>query len=1782
MKRTIQLPFLHIFLFVFIISNLIAFNLLAQQQQFESPGIIHLKNISLHTVPNATQWIDSIQKVSVNNPIQVLIQFSTIPTQQQRSTLQQSGVQLMDYLPEKTFDAIIYPQFNTANISTLPIVSIVNIQPDWKADNYFWKKVQDLKSESSITVLVSFQEQLEDSIIRQFVKQVGGQIEPGNLEFLKDYKIVIAAGKVKALAQWYGVKFINPISNYALLDVGSKAEHKANLVQIPQTFGGLGLLGDSVTVGVGDNVSGIYHIDLKDRIINYNPAAITHHGVHINGIVGGAGIIDPRAEGMVPHATLVDHLYDNVWMQTGSMLSNHNMTLTNNSYALEEGDCGYAGIYDVYSQALDQVETQYNLVQHTFAAGNDGLLSCGIYPAGFGTIPGGYQIAKDVLTITSIDKRYADAIDGSRGPTKDGRLKPELSADGVDVYSCIGVDVYETAGGTSMASPQVTGSLALLTQRYKQLFGNVNPRSDLLKALIVNGATDFGNPGPDFRYGFGYLNLNRSMQMLNSHQYTTNVITNGDSQTITITIPPNTSQAKVLLYWHDVPASILSSNQLVNDLDLSVKDPSGNIHLPLTLDTTAANINNIAVEKADHINNCEQVTINNPATGVYTINVKAFNVPSITQNYAVTYDFIPVGIQLTYPATASVIAANDSFQVYWDASTDSNSFTLQYSIDNGVSWNTLSNNIPSYRRYYTWNVSNISSSKCLMRLSRNGTTQVSASGSFVINPQPTLTLDSVQCPGYIRMYWNAIPNASGYEILKKSGFYMQPFDTVTALNYTFSGLSLDSNYYVAVRPLISGIGGYRSLAVSRQPDNGNCIGNFSNGDLMVQQIDSPSSGRMFTSTQLGTENLSLVVRNLYDKACDSFTIYYKVNTGAWQSTKFITIIPPDTTIIVNIPGLDFSTVGNYRIIATVNNLSATDPVQKNDTATETILNISNDPLDLSSTYFDGFETMGIITLDNDSIGISPNGHWDYSPSTDSGRLRSFVNDSITITGQRSISLDANQAVPNVQNYLTGTFNLLGYSSLNNELRLEFDYLVHGTPKFFTGNQVWVRGKDTDPWLPLYSYITSIPGNIIHSGTLSLTDAMIHSHQDFSSSFQVRFGQHDTSLIAERWFGNGVTLDNVKIYTVQHDIGLAGIVSPQPADCGLGTHIPLTVQIYNGVNQVQNNIYLFYQLDSGTIVKDTLATIAGKDTISFTFKKTMDIASYGTHKINVWTVSAGDSYLPNDSILNYVFHSEPLITSYPYLQNFEASDGFWYAGGTNSSWQYGTPASPKIHKAASGIKAWKTNLKGNYNDNERSYLYSPCFDISGLKNPMLSFSVALDLEDCGSSILCDAAYMEYSYDGVSWLELGGIGTGTNWYNDTSHQVWSIEGFTRWHVASVPLPPSTQPIRLRFALRSDPAVTFEGIAVDDIHIFDDTYSVYNGETTNPVYQNVNGNQWVDFLSSNKLLAQIQPNNQNIGNTTTILYNQTQLSNPDKTQYFLPKSFTIKSNQAFSDTAGVRLYILDSDVVAMLNDSSCISCTKAEDAYSLGITKYSDNDPDIENGTLTDNINGIYTYYPHNSITWVPYDQGYYAQVNLKSFCELWFNDGGPTGTFPLGSDYLTFNAQKVSYQNVKTDWVSYIDTSVDHYELQRSMDGINFSTIDTVKSTKQNSPAYTYIDAPPVILNGIIYYRLKWTMLNDSAFYSPVRPVNWTNPDLLISVYPNPNHDGNININWTAQLGEQMDVSITDLSGRLLFSTTIKTGEWNNLTTLHLPHYSSGIYFMRFIIGGNAYVQKIVFD
>ena len=126
----------------------------------------------------------------------------------------------------------------------------------------------------------------------------------------------------------------------------------------------------------------------------------------------------------------------------------------------------------------------------------------------------------------------------------------------------------------------------------------------------------------------------------------------------------------------------------------------------------------------------------------------------------------------------------------------------------------------------------------------------------------------------------------------------------------------------------------------------------------------------------------------------------------------------------------------------------------------------------------------------------------------------------------------------------------------------------------------------------------------------------------------------------------------------------------------------------------------------------------------------------------------------------------VITSFPYNEDFEISNGGWFSGGISSDWAWGTPSKPVIKNAFSGQKCWITGglTASSYADNERSWLQSPCFDFTSLQHPYISFEVFWETEQ-----KYDGAAFQYSLDGgLSWLNTGRINEATNcllskWYN-----------------------------------------------------------------------------------------------------------------------------------------------------------------------------------------------------------------------------------------------------------------------------------------------------------------------------------------------------------------------------------------------------------------------------------
>jgi hypothetical protein len=599
------------------------------------------------------------------------------------------------------------------------------------------------------------------------------------------------------------------------------------------------------------------------------------------------------------------------------------------------------------------------------------------------------------------------------------------------------------------------------------------------------------------------------------------------------------------------------------------------------------------------------------------------------------------------------------------------------------------------------------------------------------------------------------------------------------------------------------------------------------------------------------------------------------------------------------------------------------------------------------------------------------------------------------------------------------------------------------------------------------------------------------------------------------------------------------------------------------------------VDGGSPVIENIAgPLAPNASMQYTFTATANLTGPGYHTISINVQYATDNFRDNDTLVLSVFNA-PLITSFPHVETFETNDGYWRTEGTNNSWEYGTPAGSKINKAASGTKAWKTDLNGNYRNNSVAYLYSPCYNINGMTNPTLSLNIALDLEDCGG-VYCDGAYIEYSADGNTWTRLGDIGTGTNWYNKNyaGNKLWSVQNYTRWHVATTPLP-AISTIRFRIVLESDPFVSFEGVAIDDVHVYDNTMGVYDGVTMgSPVSQNITGGtSWINFVSGGKLIASVQPNNQNMGNTDVQAYINTGGVRNDGKQYYHDRNITIKAaNTILGDSVTVRFYFLDIETENLLNATGCAGCTKPAMVTELGVTKYTDPDDNFENGTLSDDIQGVFSFLSADWNNKIPIDKGYYVEFKTKDFSEFWLNNGGPDRQTPLPVELVSFTAKKKDKKDVIAEWKTVAEQNISHFEIEVAKGNTDYQNNRFVKVAEVLSQGntnsqrnYSFTDTGPG-KSGVLYYRLKIVEKDNSFAYSPVRPVVFDD-EIQWQVYPNPS-DGVYNFVFQLNQSEKMDIRIYDVNGKLVKQTSLAGNGFIQKAELDLKatRFASGVYLL----------------
>ncbi|HEY1020999.1 MAG TPA: S8 family serine peptidase, partial [Flavisolibacter sp.] len=809
-----------------------------------------------------------------------VIQFDALPAPAEKEKLKASGITLLDYLPQNAFTAAISTQPSATLLRNLKTKALFQLSPEQKMPSSLAQgniPIWAVKTAGTIDAWISFYETLKAEAVLQQLNKL--QVDVLTTDHLA-YRILpvrIAVTRITEIASLPFVEFIQPApSKDQPLNENSRVMSRAAVLNASVADGGRGLNGEGVTIGHGDNADLQAHADFSGRLINRNASPFNAHGVHTAGILTGAGNINERYRGYAPKATVISQSFSGIIAHTPTYVQDYGMVITNNSYG-NIIECAYNGTYDLTSRILDQQSLDYPSLLHVFSAGNSGNNTCAPYPPGYRTVLGGYQVAKNIITVGATDDSGTIGGFSSRGPALDGRLKPEIVAMGQNVTSSWPGNTYITNNGTSMSAPAVSGGLALLYQRYRQLHNGTNPKNGLMKALLCNGAADRGKAGPDFLYGFGGLNLLRSVNALEALHYFTGNSTQGATTSHTISIPPNTAQVKVLLYWNDLPASVISTKNLVHDLDLEVVDPSGNVARPLILDTSITLLNQPAGTGEDHVNNMEQVIINTPTTGQYTFRVKGTTVTTSSQEYFIAYDPVPVHLTLTAPAGSEALVPGESTKISWDSEGLTGTATLEFSPDGGTTWMAVGT-VDLARTVYTWPVPAVATHQARIRITKTGGGESATSQPFTILGVPVVSLSPVQCEDYVAINWTTVAGATEYEVMLLRNDEMTPITTTTSTSYIISGLSKDTAYFVSVRARLQAKPGRRAIAISRTPADGTCSGVISDRDLKLDAMLSPRSGRKETSTKLGAaEVVRIRVKNLDDAPVSGFTAVYSLN-----------------------------------------------------------------------------------------------------------------------------------------------------------------------------------------------------------------------------------------------------------------------------------------------------------------------------------------------------------------------------------------------------------------------------------------------------------------------------------------------------------------------------------------------------------------------------------------------------------------------------------------------------------------------------------------------------------------------------------------------------------------------------------------------------------------------------------------------------------------------------------------------------------------------------------------
>jgi subtilisin-like proprotein convertase family protein len=566
-----------------------------------------------------------------------------------RADLEDLGVQLLDYLPLNCF-TVRLSGVSRLQLSRVPgVIRVVEYRESWRLQPGIVEKLgthqeptrRELDEQGLLALIVSLHPGTDlpsaitdlrrTGVVVRMVERIGRHDE---------LSVVATPEQLNPIVQLDGVLFVEDAPDITFRNNTTRWIVQTNLTNQTPVYSN-GIHGEDQVIGVLDGRVDQSHCSFSGgKIIAYNstPGSDTH-GTHVAGTAAGNNGSDANTRGIAYEASLV---VNTVPAFTEAGIVNRLNTHHGQGGRLHTNSWGNDGTtsYDSLARGFD-----------VFLRSNEDSFVC--LAVTNGSSLRNPENAKNLLAVGASQDTPSQAshCSGGVGPTSDGRRKPEVYAPGCGTQSSSAGTACGTTGltGTSMACPAVAGASALVRQYYVNGYyptGSPNPADGLIptgaliKATVINSAVDMtGVSGyPSNLEGWGRIRIDDPLFFVGDSR-TLGVLDDvrnadglGTGQVITYNVNVNGpgQDLRITAVWTDVAATAGTAFASINDLDLEVTSPGGVLFRG---NVFSGGFSSSGGTRDDR-NNVEQVHINNPASGAWTVRIRAAAVNSGTQGYS--------------------------------------------------------------------------------------------------------------------------------------------------------------------------------------------------------------------------------------------------------------------------------------------------------------------------------------------------------------------------------------------------------------------------------------------------------------------------------------------------------------------------------------------------------------------------------------------------------------------------------------------------------------------------------------------------------------------------------------------------------------------------------------------------------------------------------------------------------------------------------------------------------------------------------------------------------------------------------------------------------------------------------------------------------------------------------------------------------------------------------------------------------------------------------------------